>query len=346
MTQAVKENPVLVEIYRGGVLESFHRGSVCIVNTGNEIVYSAGDPYQVCYPRSAMKLLQVMPLLIRNGMEHFGFTLEEIAVMCGSHNAEPDHVRAVTSILQKIGLDKQALNCGPQYPSSKKDANELIRNNEKPHHIHNNCSGKHAGMLAMCVLMGWPVENYIAPEHPVQQSIREICSMMYEYPVEKMVMALDGCSAPIFSVPVYNQAIAYKNLVSNAHASHSINKACGIVVEAVSRYPFMVAGTKRYCTDMMQITAPHIIGKTGAEGIFCLGFTEKKLGVCIKIDDGKMLPQYNVAQAIVNASGLFSEEQLQPLQHYLHDDITNFNKLVTGEIKVNEAFLAALQKVL
>jgi L-asparaginase II len=162
---------------------------------------------------------------------------------------------------------------------------------------------------------------------------------MYEYPEQQMITALDGCSAPIFSVPVKNQAIAYKNLVSNNHLPHAVKAACKVVVNAVSNYPFMVAGSKRYCTDMMQITAPKIIGKTGAEGIFCMTFTEQKLGVCIKIDDGKMLPQYNVAQALINASGLFSTKDLEPLQHHLQSPIINFNKLTTGAIKVSDTLL-------
>lgn len=339
-------NPVLVEVYRGGVPESFHRGVVCIVNERNKVIFSVGDVQQLCYPRSAMKLMQVLPLIEFGGMEKFGFTMQEIAVMCGSHNAEPEHVEAVNSILKKIGLDKDALNCGPQYPSSKKEANELIRHDKKPHHIHNNCSGKHAGMLAMCVLMNWPVKDYINPNHPLQQMILDTCSVLYEYPKEKMAIALDGCSAPVFSVPVLNQAIGYKNMTGNDAFSDSLQRACKVVFEAVSSYPFMVAGSKRYCTDMMNITAPAVIGKTGAEGIFCMSFTKQKLGVCIKIDDGKMLPQYNVAQAILNASGLFTGEQLQPLRHYLRDEITNFNKLLTGEIKVNEGLVIALKDFL
>jgi len=336
-------NPILVEVYRGGLLESFHRGAVCVVNQQNEIIFSVGDTEQICYPRSAMKLLQVIPLIINGGIEKFNFTLEEIAVMCGSHNAESEHLRVVNTILQKIGLKPDYLNCGPQYPSSKKDTHALIKADQKPHHIHNNCSGKHAGMLATCVLMNWPIEDYINPNHPLQKAIKEICALMYEYSEQQLITALDGCSAPIFSVPVKNQAIAYKNLVSNNHLPEAVQTACRIIVDAVSKYPFMVAGSKRYCTDMMQITAPEIIGKTGAEGIFCMTFTEQKLGVCIKIDDGKMLPQYNVAQALVNASGLFDKGKLAPLQQYLYAPITNFNKLTTGEIKVSETLVEQLK---
>lgn len=335
-------NPVLVEVFRGGVLESFHRGVICVVNKDGEVIYSEGDIQQVCYPRSAMKLLQVLPLIELGGMEKFGFTLEEIAVMCGSHNAEPEHLRVVRSILQKIGLSEEHLHCGPQYPSSKKDADELIRTGNKPHDIHNNCSGKHAGMLALCKLLDVSHDDYLSPAHPVQKIIFDCCAEMYEYDQNKMVTALDGCSAPIFSVPVYNQAISYKNLVHPAAFGDVRQKACAMVIEAVSTYPFMVAGSKRYCTDMMQITAPAVIGKTGAEGVFSMSFTEEKLGVCIKIDDGKMLPQYNVAQALLEASGKFDAAALQPLHAYKQNELKNFNKLVTGEINTRKNLFEGL----
>ena len=336
------QNPILVEVYRANVLESFHRGVICVVNKKNEVIFSKGNVEQICYPRSAMKFIQVLPLLVLGGMEKFDFTLQEIAIMCGSHNAELEHLAVVDSILSKIGLDKNDLFCGPQYPSSKRDADQLIRENKKPEHIHNNCSGKHAGMLALCQIMNLPIQDYIQPNHTIQQLILDYVEKIYEYPKEKMVTALDGCSAPIYSIPVLNQAIGFKNLVSNNYEEKLAN-ACKIVVEAVSKYPFLVAGSKRYCTDMMQITAPQIIGKTGAEGIFCMSLTEQKLGVCIKIDDGKMLPQYNVAQAFVAASKLFSDEELEPLHHYLQEPLINFNKLNVGEIKAVDGLFDGLK---
>ncbi len=335
------QNPILVEVYRADVLESFHRGTVCVVDENNRVIFSKGDVNQICYPRSAMKFIQVLPLLVLGGIEKFGFTLEEIAVMCGSHNAEQEHLRVVESILSKIGLSKNELFCGPQYPSSKRDAEQLIKDNKKPEHIHNNCSGKHAGMLALCRLLNVPTTDYINPEHPIQQLILEYVEKLYEYPRQKMTTALDGCSAPIYAMPVINQAIAFKNLVHNNYEP-KLAQACKTVIEAVSKYPFMVAGSKRYCTDLMQICAPQIIGKTGAEGIFCISLPEQKIGVCIKIDDGKMLPQYNVAQAFVEATGLFDQETLKPLHHYLQSDLTNFNKFTVGEIKAVDGLFEGL----
>ena len=338
-------NPILVEAWRGETLESFHRGVICVVNEKNEIIYSKGDVYQACFPRSAMKFLQHIPLIESGAVEKFGFTLQEIAIMCGSHNAEPAHVDTVLSILNKIGLDKYALQCGAHYPMLAKDFIPMYAQAISPHHIHNNCSGKHAGFLALCVFNNWDIESYLSPDHPSQIVIKKVCAEMYESDVTKMQAAFDGCSAPIYNVSVYHQAIGYKNLVSNQKYDATRQKACKMIIDAVSQYPEMVAGTDRYCTDMMRICSSEIIGKTGAEGIFCLGFKNKKWGVCIKIDDGKMLPQYNVAQALINSTHLISHEQMQVLEKYLHDDIKNWNQKSTGKLKVSDEIVEELKKV-
>lgn len=334
------DNPILIEVMRGGVLESFHRGSVCAVNAKGEIIFSLGDPMQLCYPRSAMKFVQALPLVELGGIERFGLTTEEIAVTCGSHNGEADHLRVVRSILKKAGLEEHHLGCGAQYPTAKKDADALIKNSQSPGAIHNNCSGKHAGMLALCRLLNYPVEDYLNPEHPVQRLILTYVERIYEYPAEKMVCALDGCTAPIYSIPVYHQALCFRNLSDPDRFEPATAKAIRIITEAVSTYPFMVAGTKRYCTEMMQVTAPEVIGKTGAEGVFCMSFMNEKIGVCIKIDDGKMQPQYNVAQALLEASGKFTAEQMSTLHSYATSPLYNFNKLETGEITVKQQLFA------
>ncbi len=328
------ENPILVEVRRGGILESFHRGVVCVVNAAGEIIFELGNSNQICYPRSAMKFVQAMPLIEMGGIDKFGFSQEEIAIMCGSHNGELDHLRVVRSILKKIDLDESFLGCGSQYPTNKRDADALVRNETKPSAIHNNCSGKHAGMLALCKLLGHELVGYLNPNHPIQQIILTYVAEMYEFPTSKMVCALDGCTAPVYSIPVYHQALCFKNLVDPKQFSLERQEACRIIVDSIAKFPYMVAGSKRYCSDMMEICAPQIIGKTGAEGIFCMSFTEQKIGVCIKIDDGKMLPQYNVAQALVEVSGLFPIELIQPLHSYVSSDLKNFNQLITGEITI------------
>ena len=329
-------NPILAERYRGETLESFHRGAICMVDKDNKVIFSAGDIHQVCFPRSALKLFQILPLLESGAVEKFGFTLEEIAIMCGSHNGEKEHVAVVNSILKKTGLAKSKLHCGPQYPTLNEDKNHMIKKGIEPEDIHNNCSGKHSGFLAYCVFYGLDIDSYYKPSHPLQQAIKKVTAEMHEYPETQMNTAMDGCTAPIFSIPVFNQAIGYKNLTSPEKFGEQRTKSCNTVIEAVTKYPFMVAGHKRYCTEMMKICGNRIIGKTGADGVYSLGFINEKIGCTIKIDDGLLGPQYSVAQEIIEKTGIFTKEQLSPLYHYIESPIVNWNKYTTGVQKVNE----------
>lgn len=329
-------NPILVEVKRGGVLESFHRGVICIVNQDNKIVYSIGDTKQICFPRSALKFFQQIPLLCSDAVEHFGFTEKEIALFCGSHNGEKQHIETVRSILNKIGLDESYLMCGPQMPTLKEDQYELIKGNLQALRIHNNCSGKHAGFLAYCVYKNWPLDNYIDPSHPLHLEILDVIADFHEYPKELIQQGIDGCSAPIFAFPVYNQAIAYKNLISPIRFDESVQKACKTMVDAIVHYPEMIAGEKRYCTDLMRQSEGKLIGKTGADGVYSIGIRDLNLGVCIKVDDGKMGPQYNIAQAVIEQLGILNDEANVCLRHYVRQENKNFGGLCTGETLVSE----------
>lgn len=316
-------NPVLVEVIRGEVVESFHRGIICIVDENGKVIFSLGDIEQLCYPRSAMKYFQHIPMLASGAFDSLNLTLKDLAIMCGSHNGEDIHKTQVESILKGSSLSLNALQCGAQAPTLKKDLYALIRNNENPSSIHNNCSGKHAGFLAYCQFKGWEVDSYISLEHPMQKEIKHIVSKFYEVPEEDLKCGIDGCSAPIFGMSVRSQAIAYKNLISN-NFEESLQLSCRRIVEAVTQYPEMVAGTQRYCTDLMRVTNGRIIGKTGADGVYCLAIPEKKWGISIKLDDGKMGPQYQIAQDLLQKLNLISQEEANQLNPYKEFDITNF----------------------
>ena len=326
-------NPILVEVYRGEVLESFHRGVICIVNENDEVIFSMGDVQQLCFPRSAMKFFQQIPLLTSGAVEHFGFTQKEIAIFCGSHNGEAEHVETVQSILNKIGLTADDLLCGPQMPTLKEDANYLIKNDLQPKRIQNNCSGKHAGFLAYCVYNNLPTKDYINVNHPLHQAILKVVADFHNYPIEKIQNGVDGCSAPIFAFPVINQAIAYKNLVYPTKFDEATQKACKTMVDAITAYPEMIAGQKRYCTDLMKEADGQLIGKTGADGIYSIGLVNQHMGICIKVDDGKMGPQYNVAQTVIEQLGILSAEKNERLRHYVAFENKNFGGLTTGETK-------------
>jgi len=328
-------NPILVEVSRGGVLESFHRGVICIVDQDDQVLYSQGDIQQVCFPRSALKFFQQIPLLTSGAVEHFGFNEKEIALFCGSHNGEPQHVETVRSILSKIGLDESYLQCGPQMPTLKEDMYELIKHDILPQKIHNNCSGKHAGFLAYCVYKNWSLNDYIDPKHRLHLEILDIISDFHRYPKEKIHQAIDGCSAPIFSFPVYNQAVAYKNLVSPSAFDEATQKACHTMVNAIVRYPEMIAGQKRYCTDLMRLSEGKLIGKTGADGVYSLGIRTQNYGICIKVDDGKMGPQYHIAQSLIEQLGILEDSANAKLRHYVASENKNFGGLITGETYVS-----------
>lgn len=330
----MQSNPILVTHSRGGITESFHRGVVCVVDENGNTIASVGDTTQICYPRSALKYFQHLPLILSGAFDHFGFTLEDLAIMCGSHNGEDMHVGAVQSILQKTGIASSELGCGPQPPTHKNDYVKLIRSGNEPSALHNNCSGKHSGFLAWCKFTGNSIEGYLKEEHPLHQEIKKYTALFHEMDEKELISGLDGCSAPIFAMPVKNQAIAYKNLIHPEKFGPEISRACKMIVEAVTTYPDMVAGTKRYCTDLMRITGGKIIGKTGADGVYSLAIPEKKWGICIKIDDGRMGPQYNVAQAVLEKLGLIDSGEKSRLQHYLRNENKNWAGNITGSTQV------------
>lgn len=316
-------NPILVEVIRGSVVESFHRGVVCVVDQDGKVIYSIGDIEQVAFPRSAMKYFQHLPLLVSGAFEKLNLTLEDLAIMCGSHNGEKIHENVVQKILDQLSLTEVDLKCGAQAPTLKKDLYNLIKSDKNPSQLHNNCSGKHAGFLAYCKAHNQETNSYVSALHPLQQEIKKFVSTFYEVPENELIDAVDGCSAPTYGMSIYKQAIAFKNLVSNQH-SDILNEACKKIVNAVTTYPELVAGTQRYCTDLMRVTKGKIVGKTGADGVFCLSIPDKKWGIAIKIDDGKMGPQYQVAQELLLKFNLISEDEAKQLDTYREFEISNF----------------------
>jgi L-asparaginase II len=330
-----KANPILVNTFRGKVLESFHRGVICVVDRQKNILFQLGDTEQLCYPRSALKFFQQIPLLVKGGVAEFQLTTKEVAILCGSHNGEEIHTSTVLNILEKAGFSEDDLLCGPQMPTLKKDQMALIQSGKKPGKIHNNCSGKHAGFLLLCKLMGVNHDDYIHPEHPIQAEIKSICEAFFEQQISGDLIGIDGCSAPIFAFTMYQQALAYMKLVHPNEFDTATAEACHTLVNAVQQHPMMIAGTQRYCSELMKTSQTGIIGKTGADGVYCLGIPTQKWGISIKIDDGKMGPQYNVAQALLALNGLLSEDEMNALYDFMEVENKNFGGLTVGHTSIN-----------
>ncbi len=332
----------LVEVRRGDTVESVHFGALAVVTatgrtpgSASRTLASVGDPGTVTFLRSAAKPAQVLPLLESGAVLRFGITDEEIAVMAGSHGGEPFHVEAVRSILGKIGLTEAALLCGAHPPYHRPSAEALRRDGEAPKAVHNNCSGKHAGMLALAVHLGAPVLTYLDPDHPVQTRIRALVERLAGLEAGGSLIGVDGCSAPSFAMPLDRLALLYARLVDPGTAAGENGPAARGVVSAMRRHPLMVAGTDRFCTALMQATGRNLIAKIGAEGLIGIGYEGdgEGVGIALKIADGDgQRARYSAALETLRQLGVLSAGEAEVLRARFVGDLVTHRGVVVGRI--------------
>ncbi len=291
-SESEQEPALLVEVTRGPITESRHRGDVIALDGNGEPVASLGAPNKVTFLRSSSKPLQALPLVASGAADRFGFTEQEVALACASHNGEPIHTQIVESMLTKIGLGTDALRCGVHEPYSADEARRLRERGEAPNVLQNNCSGKHAGMLALALYLGAPAETYLDREHPVQRAIIEAISRFSDTRIEDIPVGVDGCAAPVFAISVRAMALMYARLVNPVSFDAATQRACARIVNAMSNNPALIGGTKdRLDTEMMRATKGALISKVGAEGVYTVGVLPcprwpDGLGLALKIEDG------------------------------------------------------------
>jgi L-asparaginase II len=328
---------VLVEVLRGNRVESIHRGSIAVVNAAGENIYQAGDPAFEISMRSCAKPLQAIPVILSGAAERFKFTDQELALFCGSVSGQAFHVAAVRSVLKKIGLTEDALLCGTHPPSHRGTAKELQQKGIKPGPVHNNCAGKHAAMLALCVHHGWDTTNYLPLEHPVQQLILSAIVEMTGVEKENIHTAVDGCGVPVFYVPLKNLALAYARLsepfLLEESRLNSTQQAIKRLMAAACTHPEMIAGDERICTDIMRVAGKSIFAKTGAEGGYALALFDKGWGVALKIEDGNQRALGPAVIELQQQLGALSNSALAQLNNYHHPAILNHRKEQVGELR-------------
>jgi L-asparaginase II len=275
----------MVAVRRGGLVESVHRGRLAVCDARGERLGSLGDPEGYVYVRSSAKPFQALPLVLSGAADAFGLVDEEISVASASHNAEPRHVAAVRSILRKANLSEDDLQNGAHPPMHAPSAAHLARSGESPRAIHGNCSGKHAGMLAVCVHAGWNLAGYRDPEGPIQKLIRDMVAKVCGVVSEDIRLAGDGCGVPVFAVPLENLALGFARLAAGGHEDFpdDLNAAMRRVRAAMRAHPYMVAGTGRFDTTLMEAT--DLVAKSGAEGVFACG-SPAGWGLALKASDG------------------------------------------------------------
>jgi L-asparaginase II len=314
-------NPVIAEILRGTMVESRHRGAFVVCDANGKVAASMGDTNAVVFPRSAIKAFQALPLLQSGAADRFGLTPEEIALCCSSHDGEPEHVRVARSILAKAGNTEQDLECGSHWPSSNDAMRALVKAGDIALSIHNNCSGKHGGMLALARAMGVGVEGYVKPDHPVQQEIAKAYGAICGLDLGNAPMAIDGCSVPTWALPLSNVAVGFANLIATPEGQR--------IIAAVRAHPFMVAGSTRYDTKIMQ-AVPRLFIKLGAEGVFCGCIPHAGLGFALKCDDGAYRgAEVAVAEMLIKLN-VWTSDESDALSTFATRPLKNWRKLETG----------------
>jgi L-asparaginase II len=294
ITDNIPEPESLVEVRRGSITESRHRGHIIAVDADGQVVARLGVPEMLTYLRSSAKPFQSLPLVSSGAADRFGFTEKEIAIACASHNGEPIHTEAVTGMLRKIGLDESALKCGAHEPFSAEAAAALRERGEKPGVLHNNCSGKHTGMLALALHLGAPTETYDEPGNPVQLMIGRTIEQFSGVPLEDIAVGVDGCGAPVFGVTVRAMALMYARLVVPPESwPKKTRRAASRIVSAMIAYPEMIGGrAERLDTVLMRAAEGGLVSKVGAEGVYTAGVLPsarwpRGLGLAFKIEDGE-----------------------------------------------------------
>lgn len=278
-------NPVLVEVLRGGVVESRHRGAAVIVDAAGQTVFTVGDVTRPVFPRSAVKPLQALPLVAGGAADRFGFEAAEIALACGSHGGAPAHVAVALAMLTKCGSTAADLECGAHWPLDEAATRDLAGRGEQPTALHNNCSGKHAGFIAVARARGIDPTGYGQPDHPIMRDVTAVLGDVTATRIAEAPMGVDGCSIPAFALPLEALARGFARFGTGVGLPADLATAAGRIRAAIAAAPRMIAGDGRFDTDVAACGGG-VLTKSGAEGVACAMVPALGLGVAVKIDDG------------------------------------------------------------
>lgn len=334
------DDPVLVEVTRGGIAESVHRGALAVFDADGRAVLALGDIERPVFPRSAVKALQALPLVESGAAERFALTDQEIALACASHSGEPAHVGAAAAMLGKAGRDMHCLECGAHWPSREPVLRALAASGGEASALHNNCSGKHAGFICLAVHEGDDPKGYIQPDHPVMRRVSAALGEMTGFDLAKTACGTDGCSIPTFAIPLRNLAIGFARFGTGQGLAPDRAKAAARIRAAVAAAPFFVAGTDRFDTDVMGALGARAFTKTGAEGVYCAALPEAGLGIALKIDDGAGRGAEVVMANLIARFLPLSDAEAGVVAARLDRQITNWNGIETGRMRLAAALSA------
>jgi L-asparaginase II len=333
-------NPILVEVMRGPQVESAHRGAIAVLDADGAVVVALGDIRRPVYPRSAIKVLQALPLVESGAADRFGLGDEELAVACASHCGESVHTQVVARMLEKAGLDASALECGIHWPYNEEASRALAAQGRVPSALHNNCSGKHAGFLALgCTLCGGGdlrayVRGYVGREHPVMRAVTASLQEATGWDLGATSQGTDGCSIPTFAIPLHHLALAFARVGTGNGLRAGHARAARRLRAAVARHPHLVGGQKRFDSVVMQRLGERVFCKVGAEGMYCAAVPDRGLGVAIKIDDGNNARAAEVVMAAaIEALLPLADDEAVFMRGFSAATLRNWNGIEVGSLQ-------------
>ncbi len=332
-------NPVLVDVIRGGMVESAHRGSAISVDNQGRVLYALGRPEALTYPRSALKLFQALPLMESGAAAAYELNNKEIALACASHNGEPMHVELIVHWLDQLEMDDDLLACGCAYPRLRADQYELIREGGVATRAHHNCSGKHIGMLTLAQYMEVSTQDYFDYMHPTQLAWRQRFGKLIDADVSHFLWERDGCGLPALCMSLQNLALGFAKYASAKTQKPKSRQAINSILDAITEYPEMLAGSARCCTDVIQVTGGRIIVKTGAEGVYAGLARDTGTGFALKIDDGATRGSEVALGALLRAQRLISDAEYDELSDWFQPPVTNSQGYTTGSIVPSSSWL-------
>ncbi len=331
------DNPVLVEVIRGGAVESRHRGAYVVMDADGAVVLSKGDVSLPVFPRSAVKALQALPLIEGGHADRFGLTPAEIALCCSSHSGEPHHTAASASMLAKAGRDQSSLECGSHWPGFEKAARALAVAGHAPSPLHNNCSGKHAGFICLSCGLDEDPKGYVGAAHRVQREVRGALIDMTGAAHDPDLAGTDGCSIPTYAIPINAMALAFARFGAGGGKGSGMGperaSASRRIRAAVAANPSMVAGTGRFDTVLMETLGARAFTKTGAEAVFCGALPELGLGIALKIDDGATRASEAVMATLIGKLLALDDHQRAVADRLASPHLRNWNGIEVGQVK-------------
>jgi L-asparaginase II len=321
-------------VTRGAIVESHHRVHAAVVNASGTLIGGSRDVSMVTHWRSCAKPFQIMPLIESGGFDKLAWGDDQLALACASHGGEPEHVSIAEKMLASIGMEEGDLVCGPHEPLAQRGQKLLREAGARPTRLHNNCSGKHAAMLARAHTTGLPAYGYERHDHPVQQACLAEVAKWSGVPSQRIGLAVDGCGVSVFVLGLEPMAHAYARLADAARRSAEVPSR---IVHAMQTRPFLVGGTDRFDSALIEATKGRCIAKIGAEGIHCVAIVDEGIGITVKVEDGAQRAQFPAVLSALQHYGALPQELPPRLAEFMHRPLRNTRGEVVGEVRPQSA---------